>query len=349
MREMTVAVIGATGRVGREMVAVLGERGFPAARLRCFASAAGGARTIPYRGSALAVEPVADGWWRGLDVALFAAGDDVSRAEAPRAAADGVLVIDNSSAFRMDPGVPLVVSEVNPEDLSTHGGIVANPNCCTMQLVVALAPLELAARLARVVVSTYQSVSGAGIPAERALAEEIGAGLRDGAAQEDGTFRPRVIRAGESPFPHPIAWNVIPQVGSFGSDGWCGEETKIRNETRKILHRPDLAVAATVVRVPVVRGHAEAVTLDFERPLAAEEARDLLRRSPGLVVMDDPASGVYPTPLEAAGRDPVCVGRIRQDPDLPRTLHLWVVGDNVRKGAAANAVDLAELAVRARV
>lgn len=218
-----------------------------------------------------------------------------------------------------------------------------------MQLVVALAPLERAAGLSRVVLSTYQSVSGAGIPAERALAEELAAGLPGGAIPAEDAPLPAPERAPQSPFTRPIAWNVIPQVGSFDAEGWCGEESKIREETRKILHRPDLPVAATVVRVPVVRAHAESVTLDLERPLAAEEARELLRGAPGLVVLDDPARGLYPTPLDAAGSDPVYVGRIRRDPDLPGTLHLWVVGDNVRKGAATNAVDLAELAPRARV
>ena len=334
MKGIVVAVVGATGLVGREMVSVLESRGFPVRELRLFQSANGAAREFRFHGATIASRPLAEEWFVGVDLAFFATDEAISRREAPRAAAAGTVVIDNSSAFRLHDDVPLIVPEVNAGAIAGHHGIIANPNCAMAELVLVLGPLERAAGLRRVIVSTYQSVSGAGAAAEEALRSEV-------ASPGGGPGG----RAAGSPFAHPIAFNLIPEIGAFDAEGWCGEERKIRAETRKVLGRPDLDVVATVVRVPVFRGHAESVTVDLARPFSAERARKLLASAPGIQVRDDPARCLYPTPRDVEGTDDVLVGRIRNDPARADTLHLWIVGDNLRKGAALNAVQIAELAL----
>ena len=321
---MKVAVLGATGAVGRTMLEVLAERGIQVDELTLLASARSAGSRIEWGGRDHTVHVPESGVFRGVDVALFSAGADRSREWAPRAADEGAVVIDNSSAWRMDPQVPLVVPEVNGDALAEiPRGIVANPNCSTIQMVVALAPLHRAATLRRVVVTTFQSVSGAGENGREALRREL--------AGEPGD---------ESPFARPIAGNVVARIGDFGSDGWTGEERKMRDETRKILGTSELPVAATCVRVPVDLGHSVQVAVETERPLELSDALDLLGNYPGLVLHQDPED--FPSPRECAGRDEVFVGRVRVDPDFPHVLHLWVVADNLRKGAATNAVQIVQ-------
>jgi aspartate-semialdehyde dehydrogenase len=327
----TVAIVGATGAVGVEFLAILAARRFPLRELRLYASPRSAGARLPFAGQQLRVEPLGEGSFRGVDVALFSAGAATAREWAPRAAAAGAVVIDNSSAFRLERDVPLVVPEVNAGAVRAHRGIVANPNCSTILLVLALAPLHRAAGLAAVVVSTYQAASGAG---QQALLE-----LR---AQQ------RALAAGEDPpgprvLPQPLAGNVFPHVDVFGGDGYTREEDKLQNETRKILGIDALRVDATCVRVPVERCHSESVTVDLERPLAPDAARALLAAAPGLELVDDPAAKRYPMPLAQAGRDPVAVGRVRASRVFARGLAFWLSGDQLRKGAALNAVQIAEL------
>jgi aspartate-semialdehyde dehydrogenase len=325
-----VAVVGATGAVGTVMLDVLGRRGFPASEVVPFASARSAGREL---GGSI-VAPLSEGTIAGFDVALFSAGSTVSAEWAPRFARAGCLVIDNSSQWRMRPEVPLVVSEVNPEAIDAHEGIVANPNCSTMQMVVALKPLHDAAGIERLVISTYQSTSGTGV---RAVAE-MNAQAR---AILDGAELPA-----PAIYPHQIAFNVLPQVETFkDGDDYTTEERKMIGETRKILGLPELRVSATCARVPVRVGHSQSVNLETAGELSPERARELLAAAPGVRVLDDPAGAVYPMASIAAGGDDVLVGRIRRDPSNPNTLNLWIVGDNLRKGAALNAVQLAELAV----
>lgn len=322
---MNVAILGATGAVGRTMLAVLAERALPVDRLTLLASPRSAGTRITWRGQDHEVGPPEPGSFRGVDVALFSAGATRSQEWAPRAAAEGAIVVDNSSAWRMDPEVPLVVPEVNAHTLAQHPkGIIANPNCSTIQMVAALGPLHAAARLRRVLATTFQSVSGAGEGGREALRRE----LRSDANEQ-------------SPFARPIAGNVVPQIGDFDAAGWTGEERKMRDETRKILGVPALPVATTCVRVPVDLGHAVQVAIETERPLEREVVVALLSAAPGVLVAETP--GAFPSPREVAGRDEVFVGRIRVDPDFPHTVHLWVVADNLRKGAATNAVQIAEL------
>jgi aspartate-semialdehyde dehydrogenase len=330
MRGRRVGIVGARGAVGREFLRVLEERRFPAGELQLFGSGNSAGAPVPFAGSALEVRPVAAADWRGFDFVFLSAGADVSREVSPRVAAAGAVAIDNSFAFRLDPGVPLVVPEVNAAAVNGHKGIIANPNCSTIQLVVALAPLEAAARIRRIVVSTYQSVSGTGT----AAVEEL---RRQSAAWLAGEASPPSV------YPHPIAFNLIPHIDVFLEDGSTLEEYKMVEETRKILGRPDLAVAATTVRVPVVRSHSEAVAVEFERPLDPDDARRRLAGAPGVVVLDAPERAGYPLPRDAEGRDEVFVGRIRRDPSVANGLLLWIVADNLRKGAATNAVQIAEL------
>ena len=319
---MHVAVLGATGAVGRTMLEVLAERQIPVEQLTLLASERSAGRKITWQGREYTVQAPGPGTFRGVDYALFSAGADRSKTWGPRAAEEGAVVIDNSSAFRMDPEVPLVVPEVNADALGTlPKGIIANPNCSTIQMVVALKPLQDAAGITRVVTTTFQSVSGAGETGRDALRHEL--------AGEEGH---------KSPFSRHIAGNVIPQIGDFDAEGWTGEERKMINETRKILSLPDLPVAATCVRVPVDIGHSVQVAVETQRDLSVEEAREVLSSFPGIVVGDS-----FPTPLETANRDEVFVGRIRKDPYLPRVVHLWVVADNLRKGAATNAVQILEV------
>lgn len=329
----TVAVVGATGLVGRTMIAILEERGFPVGTLRPLASAADG-RTLRFAGRDWPVEEARPEAFAGVDVALFSAGGSVSAALAPEAAARGAVVIDNSSQWRMDPGVPLVVAGVNDADAAAHEGIIANPNCSTMQLMPVLMALRDSVGIERVVVDTYQAVSGTGQKAVAELEGQI-------AAHAAGT--PKVARV----YPHVIGFNALPHIDVFREDGYTKEEWKVIVESRKILHLPDLRVSCTAVRVPVLAAHSEAVHVETRDPIDPARARALFAATPGVVVVDDPAANRYPLATDAAGRDEVFVGRIRTDVSVPdgRGLAFWVVSDNLRKGAATNAVQLAELVV----
>ncbi len=338
MRRVKVAVAGATGVVGREMLKVLEEREFPVSELVPLASERSEGHTLSYRGEELTVRRLKPESFDGVDIALFSPGASVSREFAPYAARAGAVVVDNSSAFRMDADVPLVVPEVNPKavELALRPGgrrIIANPNCSTIQLVLVLKPLHDAAGLERVVVSTYQSVSGAG---QKGIDE----------LQEQSRALFNLAEATPKKFPHRIAFNLLPEIGPANSNGYTEEEMKMVNETRKILGLPDLRVSATCVRVPIFYCHSEAANLTFREELTPERAREVLRASPGVKVVDDPAQHVYPMPLLGAGTDDTLVGRIRKDLSQERALALFVVSDNLRKGAATNAVQIAELVLR---
>jgi aspartate-semialdehyde dehydrogenase len=331
---LTVAVVGATGVVGRTMVRVLGERDFPVGELRLLASARSAGRLVEANGRTIEVQEAVGDAFEGVDIALFSAGGDTSKELAPQAAARGATVIDNSSAWRMDPTVPLVVSQVNPDDLAWHEGIVANPNCSTMQLAPVLMALRDSVGIERVVVDTYQAVSGTGA---------------DAIAELEGQIRAHV--AGEEKtaavYPHPIAFNALPEIDVFLDNGYTKEEWKVVTESRKILHLPDLRISCTAVRVPVFVSHSEAVHVETVEPLTPARARELFAGVQGVVVNDDPSGHAYPLATTSAGRDEVFVGRVRQDPSVPdgRGLAFWVVSDNLRKGAATNAVELAEALV----
>jgi aspartate-semialdehyde dehydrogenase len=340
---VNVGVIGATGLVGQEMLRILEQRAFPVDRLRVYASARSEGRHLPFAGGEATCEVLVPGCFDGLDLVIVDVDDPIALEWAPVAAAAGARVIDNSAAFRMDPDIPLVVAEVNPEDLrDLPKGIASCPNCTTMVLVTALAPLHREARIARMVVSTYQSVSGAGIAGIEEL-EGQWAKL-DGATDQlrraatvEGLLLPGDV------WPMPIAGNVIPMAGSVKDEGYTSEEWKLVYETRKILHDDDIRVAPTCVRVPVYVGHAMTANLEFRDPLTLARALELLGSAPGVVLVDD-GDGA-PTPLEGAGIDPVLVGRVRNDPSQPNSLNLWVTGDNLRKGAALNAVQMAEILI----
>ena len=333
-RPLTVAVVGATGLVGQMMVAVLTQREFPVGRLLPLASRADG-RSVDFGGRHWKVEEARPEAFEGVDVALFSAGGDASRLLAPEAARRGAVVIDNSAQWRMDPAVPLVISQVNPEDAATHEGIIANPNCSTMQLAPVLMALRDAVGIERVIVDTYQAVSGTGADAVAELEGQIAAHVAG---------QPKVANV----YPHPIAFNALPEIDVFREDGYSREEWKVMVESRKILHLPGLRVSCTAVRVPVFSSHSEAVHVDTCEPIDAARARELFAQVPGVVVQDDPLAHVYPLAMQAAGRDEIFVGRVRQDSsrDDGRGLAFWVVSDNVRKGAATNAVEIAELLVR---
>jgi aspartate-semialdehyde dehydrogenase len=335
-----VVVLGATGAVGREMLRTLETRAFPIDELVALASPRSAGVRLPFGPDELTVRAVKDGAFRDTDLALFSAGATASREWAPRAVAEGAVVVDNSSAWRMDPQVPLVIPEINAGAAGDHRGIVANPNCTAITAVMAVAPLHAAAEMTSLVVSSYQSVSGAGKHGVRELLEQVEK-LR-GHEEDLVSPDPEALPTGEV-FGPSIAYNVIPRGGTFEADGSTSEETKLVNETRKILDAPDLAVAATVVRVPVVAGHSVSVMASFRRDLPPEEARDLLAAFPGVWVVDDPGRDRFPTPLEAAGRDDVLVGRIRRAPGHENALLLFASADNLRKGAALNAVQIAEL------
>jgi aspartate-semialdehyde dehydrogenase len=333
MKRYRVAVTGATGLVGRTMTTVLEERQFPVSELRLLASDRSVGSTFRFGGEEIQVQPLEQMEWSEVDLALFAVKAGIASRIAPRAAEAGCVVVDNSTAYRMDPEVPLVVPEVNPERVRDHQGIIANPNCSTIQLVVVLAPLNRVARIERVVLSTYQSVSGAGQAAVDALLDETRM-LLD--RTTGGT-------ASRTPFPHPIAGNLIPQIDRFDPGGDTLEELKVIRETRKIMGLPGLKITATAVRVPVLYAHSESVNITFERTVSPDECHDILSNAPGIVVLDDPENAVYPMPLTAAGKDEVFVGRIRRDPSSETSLNLWIVADNLRKGAATNAVQIAEV------
>jgi aspartate-semialdehyde dehydrogenase len=327
-----VAIVGATGAVGSTMLGVMRERGFAADEVVPFASERSAGRMIDHGDQDLTVRALSEETIQSFDLALFSAGSSTSAEWAPRFAAAGAVVVDNSSQWRMHDDVPLVVSEVNPEALDGHNGIVANPNCTTMQTVVALKPILDAAGIERLVMSSYQAVSGTG----------------QKAVDELHTQAEAVIEARELPEPavyaHQIAFNVLPHVETFkDGDDYTTEERKCMRETRKILGRDDLGVSATCARVPVYTGHSVSANVQTRDALSPEECRELLAEAPGVAVIDDPANGLYPTPLDAAGRDEVLVGRIRRDPSHDHCLNLWIVGDNLRKGAATNAVQVAEL------
>jgi aspartate-semialdehyde dehydrogenase len=329
-KPLTVAVLGATGAVGREMIRVLEERRFPVARLIPLSSPRSAGTAIPFAGHHVAAVAVSEAALEGVDVALFSAGAGPSREWAPVAAAHGALVIDNSSAWRMDPDVPLCVPEVNLDAARVRPkGIVANPNCSTIQLLVALAPIHRSHRIRRIVVSTYQAISGAG----HAAVEHFRAQAR---AFADGAPMP------SGPIARQLAGSLVMEWKRDAETGYQEEELKMIHETRKILGDPGIRVSPTCVRVPVITGHAESVAIECERAITAREARALLESAPGVKVVDDFARGVYPTPLDAAGIDDVLVGRIRDDLGSPGGVMMWIVGDNLRKGAATNAVQIAE-------
>jgi len=331
---LSIAIVGATGVVGRTMVQVLGERAFPIGELRLLASGRSAGRTVQVGGRSIEIGEALPEAFDGVDIALFSAGADISRDLAPQAVARGVTVIDNSSAWRMDPTVPLVVSQVNPDDLAAHEGIVANPNCSTMQLAPVLMALRDSVGIERVIVDTYQSVSGTGADAIAELEGQIRAHVA-GEAKQAGVY------------PHPIAFNALPEIDVFLENGYTKEEWKLVTESRKILHLPDLRISCTAVRVPVFVSHSEAVHVETREPVTPERARRLFESVSGVVVQDDPAGHEYPLATDAAGRDEVFVGRVRQDPSIAdgRGLAFWVVSDNLRKGAATNAVELAEALV----
>lgn len=328
-----VAVVGATGAVGAEMIQVLEERKFPVSTLVPLASSRSAGGTVTFHDAEVTVQELTRDSFEGVDLALFSAGSDVSREYAPVAVKAGTVVIDNSAAWRMDKDVPLVVPEVNPHDLQSHKGIIANPNCSTIQMVVALKPLHDEVRIKRIVVTTFQSVSGTGKEAMEELMDESKALLSFGQPE------PKV-------YPYQIAFNCLPHIDEFLPSGYTKEEMKMLHETRKIMGDASIQVTATTVRVPVYIGHSEAVNIETDRKLSANEARAILSAAPGVQLYDDPAHAIYPMPLLAAGKDEVYVGRIRDDESIPNGLNLWVVADNLRKGAALNAVQIAELLIR---
>ena len=328
-----VGVLGATGLVGTTILELLADRDFPTSQVVPFASERSAGKSIVWGDWELEVRPLSEETIQGLDVVLSSAGGSVSAEWTPKLVEAGAVVVDNTSYWRMHDDVPLVVAEVNPGDLAGHKGIVANPNCSTMQMVVALKPLHDAAGIERLVISTYQAVSGTG----KAAIDEL---LTQSRASLDGED------PAASVYPHPIAFNALPQAGSFpAGDDHTDEERKLINETRKILGDEEIRVSATCVRVPVVTGHSEAVNVETREALDPERARELLASAPGVTVVDDPAAGRYPMAIEAAGRDDVYVGRIRRDPGNERAIDLWIVSDNLRKGAATNTVQIAELLV----
>ncbi|MBC7792078.1 MAG: aspartate-semialdehyde dehydrogenase [Clostridia bacterium] len=334
-KNVRVAVVGATGLVGRQMINILEERGFPLAELVPMASARSLGEAVEYQGREVPVRVAAPDAFKGIDIVLMSAGGTPAKILAPAAAEAGAIVIDNSSAWRMDPDVPLVVPEVNPEDIALFKKkrIIANPNCSTIQMVVALAPLHRENAIKRIVVSTYQAVSGKG----KNAMEELSTQVTQLFSSQDAEVKV---------FPKQIAFNCLPQIDDFTEDGFTKEEHKMVNETRKIMHAPGVGVVATCVRVPVFNGHAVSAVAEFTSEMSVENARSILREAKGVMLMDDPSALVYPTQLEADGTDATLVGRIRKDPSAPNSLALWIVADNLRKGAATNAVQIAEILVR---
>jgi len=345
-RRPTLALVGATGAVGTVMLGILSERPFPWGEIRLVASARSAGRRLPVRGSEVEVLALAPEVFDGVDVAMFDVPDAVSAEWAPVAAARGAVVVDNSGAFRMAPDVPLVVPEVNAEAVRVRPrGIIANPNCTTLTMMAALGSLHRRWRLRELVCASYQAASGAGQDGIERLYDEVAAVGGDRTlGVEAGDVRKALAGLPESsPFPAPLALNVVPWAGSQRDGGWSSEELKVRNESRKILGIPDLAVSATCVRVPVVTAHSLAVHARFAGPVTVEEARAVLAAEPTVVVLDDPAAGIMPTPADVVGTDPTYVGRLRQALDFPDTLDFFVVGDNLRKGAALNTAEIAEL------
>ncbi|HEX78083.1 MAG TPA: aspartate-semialdehyde dehydrogenase [Dehalococcoidia bacterium] len=329
MRGYHLAIVGATGLVGQEFIKVLEQRRFPMASVQLFASDRSAGKRMFVNHQEIEVKETSAQSFERVDIALFSAGSEVSLHFSPIAAQSGAVVVDNSAAWRMDPDVPLVVPEVNVEDIKGHKGIIANPNCSTIQMVVALNPLHKVNPIKRLTVATYQSVSGTGA-----------------AAMEELTNQTKLILEGHNAiphvYPHQIAFNLLPEIDVFLDNGYTKEEWKLVEETRKIMHAEDMLISATCVRVPVYIGHSEVVQIEFTHPMAPDEAREILARAPGVKVLDDPAISLYPQPWAAAGTDEVFVGRIRRDASHANGLVMWIVADNLRKGAALNAVQIAE-------
>jgi len=338
MKKLNVAILGATGMVGQELLDILVEREFPIANLTLMSSARSAGKRVLVGGKEYAVQEASPEAFQGVDVAFFCAGGQVSREWADIAVAAGALVIDNTSAFRMRDDVPLVVPEVNGQEVLKHKGLIANPNCSTIIMVLALKPIYDRAGIKRVVVSTYQAVSGAG---GRAM-DELRRQTEDYVAGRE--MEAQILPVASAPRHYPIAFNVIPQIDEFAEDDYTKEEWKMVNETRKLFRDPSLKVSPTTIRIPVMRCHSENINIETDQELSPEECRELLKDAPGVVVIDDPGQQQYPMPLWVAGRDEVYVGRIRRDRTVEHGLNLWVVGDQVRKGAALNAVQIAELA-----
>jgi aspartate-semialdehyde dehydrogenase len=330
-----IAVVGATGAVGEQIREVLEEREFPVGELRLLASERSAGQFLPFRDKQIRVEILDEDSFEDVDIGLFSAGGSVSAKFAPAAVKAGAVVVDNTAFFRMEPDIPLIVPEVNAKEIANYKGrgVVANPNCSTIQMVVALKPIHDAARIKRVVVSTYQSTSGAGRQAMEELSQQVAA-----------LFNGREIKMQK--FPHQIAFNCIPHIDVFMDGGYTKEEIKMINETRKILGEPSLPVTATTVRVPVFCGHSESVNVETEKKLTAADVKAILREAPGIIVADEPENNVYPMAIDAVGKDATYVGRIREDNSIPNGIHLWVVADNLRKGAATNAVQIAEILIR---
>jgi aspartate-semialdehyde dehydrogenase len=331
-KKFNVAVAGATGAVGNQMIRCLEEMNFPAKSIKLLASHRSVGRTLRYKGDMLPVEELKEDSFKGLDIALFSAGGGTSETFAPFAAKDGCVVVDNSSAWRMDPQVPLVVPEVNPHAIAQHTdkGIIANPNCSTIQMVQTLSPIHKTYGIKRIVVSTYQAVSGTGKKAIDELFDQTRAIIN-------------FLEYEKNVYPHRIAFNCLPHIDSFLDNGYTKEEMKMVNETRKILEDDSIGVTATTVRVPVFFGHSESVNIETDHPVSAAEIRSLLEKTPGIKVMDDPANNLYPLATDAAGQDLTLVGRIRDDESIPNGVNLWIVADNIRKGAATNAVQIARV------
>ena len=333
MKTYTVAVLGATGAVGREMLKILEERNFPVGKLVPLASARSAGKTVPFRGEEVTIQEARDEAFEGVDIVLGAAENDIAKKFAPAIVKAGAVFVDNSSAFRLDPNVPLIVPEINPEDVKNHHGIISNPNCSTIITVTAVNALNALSPIRTMTASTYQAVSGAGAGGPIELMNEVEA------LSKGETYEPKV-------FSHQIAFNLIPQIGSEQFEGYTSEEMKMQNEGRKIMHLPDLKVSCTCVRVPVVRSHSISVSLHFDRPISVQEARETISKAPGCRLVDDLAKKEYPMPLDTSNQDIVFVGRIRPDLTDPNGLCLWCCGDQVRKGAATNAVQIAELLVK---
>ena len=330
--KFNVAVVGATGAVGEEMLRILDERNFPIKELRLLASERSAGKKLKFKGKEIAVQTLTENSFPGIDIALFSAGGSISKKFVPAAVKAGAVAVDNTSAFRMDPQTPLVVPEVNPEAIAQHHGCIANPNCSTIQMVVALKPLHDFGKIKRIVVSTYQSVSGAGAKAVQEMYEESKAIL------ENKIFQRQI-------FPYQIAFNVLPQIpqsNAFLENGYTEEEMKMVNETKKIMGDPSIRVTATTVRVPVERAHSESVNIETEKKISAQKARELLAKAPGVKLVDNVQKGEFPLAHQAVGKDPVFVGRIREDLSTENGLVLWIVADNLRKGAALNAIQIAE-------
>ncbi|MFC1941574.1 aspartate-semialdehyde dehydrogenase [Chloroflexota bacterium] len=333
MKKYRVAIVGATGLVGQEFIKVLEQRNFPIESISLLASDRSAGKKMYVGHQEIGVKETVPESFRGIEIALFSAGAEISRHFSPIATQSGTVVIDNSAAFRMAPSVPLVVPEVNPEDIQWHKGIIANPNCSTIQMVVALYPLHKVNPIKRIIVDTYQAVSGTGT-----------------AAVEELTTQARQVLEGQNTiphvYPHQIAFNILPEIDVFLDNGYTKEEWKIVEETRKIMHANNIAISATCARVPVFIGHSEAVTVEFSQPMSPDEARHILAQAPGVKLLDDPVISLYPQPWSAAGTNEVFVGRIRQDASHPRGLAMWIVADNMRKGAALNTVQIAEETIK---